>query len=335
MELLLQTVCVIGLLSVAAVLRNARSALRGTTLTMAWRWSVAAWMAWTIAGFLSLSGDRVPAGLLDQAWYIAALLAVCPPIAVLGAKQPMARVWSVFILFPLVLVLGWPAASAWGAGFPAAGWVVEEPVTAGFAFVLLMGLGNYIGTRYRLCAVLYGFSLLLVVGQLCPPFAARLPAAELLRMASILSLVAAAWYGAWRSYRVSPAATPFDRLWQEFRNQFGIVWGRRIQERFNETAARSGWPMRLESGGLAPARREDGPVGQTFPVRSALPAEGTRDVPEVRARIEAALRWLLRRFVEPAWIERQLGTAHEEGKAVPGDRPSEGTTGVAPTPSPG
>ena len=98
----------VSLLLVVPVLFRVRRFVRGTTLVTAWRWAAAAWI---------VLGRRVerriisflPASLQDQLWYAAAILGLCPPIAVLGAKRPGSRVWAAFVVLPLVLVFAWPA----------------------------------------------------------------------------------------------------------------------------------------------------------------------------------------------------------------------------------
>lgn len=279
-DILLATAATVGLVSEVPVLLKLRTALRGTTLTMAWSWLAAAWVLWTGTWVANLFAE-LPAALFDQLWYGTGLVALCPPIAVMGARRPMSRVWGWFVLLPLILVLGWPAASAWGPGFDRAPWVLEEPVLAGYALVLFMGIGNYAGTRYAIPALLYGVAAALLVSPLCPPVAAWLPSAAVCRTAATLCTFAAAGIGLARAVGHRRAAGHrLDRVWHDFRDTFGIVWARRIQERLNETARKANWGVLLGTSGF----------------------ESSSDP----AVAEDALRWLLRRFVDLDWINRRM-----------------------------
>ena len=288
----------LALLSVVPVLATLRVVLRGTTLTTAWTWLAAALAGAIISAATPFLLDASAIGLSDQLWYGTGILLLCPPIAVLGAKRPMSRVWSVFILLPLILVFGWPAASAWSAGWRNAAWVLEEPVFVGYALVLVMGAGNYIGTRGTVSSILYAIAALLIVAPLCPPLASRLPSATLCRLSATVCLAVAASFGAWRRPSARQSSQPatssgfkFDEVWRDFRNTFGIVWSRRIQDRFNELSRSSNWGVQLT------------PQGFVGPVEPAVPPN--QRAPDTLVAAEAALRWLLRRFVDPAWIDRK------------------------------
>ena len=80
----------------------------------------------------------------------------------------------------------------------------------------------------------------------------------------------------------------------DFRDLFGVVWARRILDRVNNVACQEGWPVRLHFDGLASADDPSKPVELT---------------PEQSARIESVLRWLLRRFVDPEWIDERMAEA--------------------------
>jgi hypothetical protein len=59
-----------------------------------------------------------------------------------------------------------------------------------------------------------------------------------------LALVAVRWGRA--------SASEFDRIWIEFRDQFGLVWGQRVREQFNSAAMNAGWSVQLDWRGLRP-----------------------------------------------------------------------------------
>ncbi len=102
-------------------------------------------------------------------------------------------------------------------------------------------------------------------------------------------LLGAAVWAARSAARSEVCPGGFDRVWNDFRDHFGIVWARRVQDRLNETGRKESWPGRIELHGFL-----------------------WKDPADVAAResanpkIEHALRWILRRFVDPEWIDARL-----------------------------
>lgn len=236
--------------------------------------------------------------MADHLWYASAVLAVCPPIAVLGSRRPGTRVWSWFIQFPLLLVLGWPVVSLWLQGSEIRGLQLETPQLAAYLLVLIMGAGNYCGTRFTLPVLFYATACgLLVVSSSvsCPAWLAdhwwaRLWATGLLVMAILLT--------GRSSSKDLRAVDRFDRLWFDFFDTFGVVWGRRIQDRVNFIAQKERWPARLELHGF---------VWTDVPEASSKRAA-------TESRIEHTCRWLLRRFVDPSWIDERIGASQTPGE---------------------
>jgi hypothetical protein len=225
-------------------------------------------------------------------WYAAGIVLVCPPIAILGARRPGSTWWSWFIVVPLLCVMGWPAAEAWRGGWPPEPLVIDAPVVIGYAFVLAMGLGNYFGTRFTRPAILLTAAALLNVSAFWPERPDWMPNATFSHLVAAAGVIAATWWGASILRRRSGSAWPLERVWLDFRETFGIVWARRVQERFNETARRSAWPVRLGSFGfVSEAGQRVDPTAVDAATSDAM---------------EAWLRWLLRRFVDAAWIDSRL-----------------------------
>jgi hypothetical protein len=223
------------------------------------------------------------------AWYLTSILALCPPISVLGARRPGSRVWGWFVLLPLIAVLGWPAATVLGTHQVLPSLQLEAPPLIGFALVLVMGCGNYAGTRFGLAACLFAAGQCLIVLPATRFVAESNAAPDAYRAAgALLWLLAAATANrAVRRPRLAPSGV--DRLWRDFRDLFGIVWAHRLQERINAEAARERWPVRLTSEGFLWEPQVDEPAR-------------TRALP----RREHTLRWLLRRFVDDSWIDARL-----------------------------
>lgn len=285
-----------GLLSLFPWYVARRRRLAGTTLTVALDWLLAAFAAWLVAWVLTRL-ELISVGRGDLLWYAVSVLWLCPPIAVLGARRPTIRVWGWFVLLPLMLVFGWPALSDVVRGSLSEHWTLEEPVLAGYALVLVMGAGNYaFGLGWGPVAV-YALAATLLMLPLVP-FAGRFAlSADDCRIAATLIVVGGVWIGsAVQRNRNSPKGTDdpwarFNRLWNDFRNCFGVVWSHRLRESFNETARNSGWPVVLLPTGLAPTNT---------PAGNARVNEGTI------AEIEHTWRWMLRRFVDPEWIDTRL-----------------------------
>lgn len=291
MDLLFRTLGTAALALTAGLLWRARRHLRGTTLTTAWGWAAAAWGAWSLAWLVEMLLSRLSAGAADQAWYGVSILMLCPPVAVLGARRPGARVWTWFVLLPLVLVFAWPALTEWNARWRFDPLRLQAPVALGYGLVLVMGLGNYFGTRYTLAVTILAAALILLIVPVAPFAPAGAWNADRARGWATLLLGIAAGT-AWLSARPSVAAVePLDRVWIDFRDLFGVVWAKRFLDRVNDTAQRERWSARLAMHGL-----------DWLP-----PADGLLSPAETLARADHAFRWLLRRFADPAWIDWRLG----------------------------
>jgi hypothetical protein len=281
-----------GIAGILPVLKRLRRGFRGTALESAGGWAEAVWLTWVFVPVVTIAASPV-SHWADPLWYFAAVLALTPPIAILGARRPTSRVWTWFVLLPLVLIFAWPLfAVLRGAGGPSA-FSLEAPLVVGYVLVLLMGAGNYLGLRFSLSALLWMAGLLLVVLPLCPATAGWMPGAQMGRVCGSLCLMTAAWMAdrqvaARANNRFGPS---LNRVWDDFRDLFGIVWARRVQERFNEEALRQGLPVRLGIHGFENARGD----------AAADALEG----PSL-ATAETSLRWLLQKFVDHDWIDARL-----------------------------
>ncbi|MBL8851409.1 MAG: hypothetical protein JNG89_17125, partial [Planctomycetaceae bacterium] len=272
------------------VVLSAWPAIRPTSLRLAWGWSLAASLAvaagWLLTGVLHC----VASPWSDMLWYGIAELLLCPLIAVLGARRPGVAVWNWFVLIPLLAVLGWPVAAAAMAGARPGSFILETPPLAGVLLVLVMGAGNYAGTRFRTSvAALLPAAVAIILFSLKSAAGLGLSTASMLAVWCVGAAAAAGW---WSGRRPRRGTAGPDRVWQDFRDQFGIVWAQRIRERVNERAAQEKWRVRLERSGFV---QVDGtPAGS-----------GELSDP----RISQALRWLLRRFVDIEWLDARLGVA--------------------------
>lgn len=271
------------------------TSIQGTTLKSAWRWGWSSWLLWAISWACELIPGAVPPGVLDQMWYSVALLMLAALVTILGAKRPGSRVWMWFVTVPMLLVLGWPALFSWWKGWPPTHLRLMSPALCAYAVVCVMGLGNYVGTRFLFSAIWMGAALALLVLPYSGWVSDLLPSTEACRLrATLCAGIAIIWPAL-----IPPSrrfSDPWDRVWVDFVNSFGIVWGRRLQDRFNETARQSNWGVTLDLYGLT---WDDSQPSAALMDRQQPPSW----TPEM----VTVLRWLLRRFVDQHWLERRVG----------------------------
>jgi hypothetical protein len=292
MEALLRLMATVAIVSCALPVLRARVILRKTTLLEAWRWGVLALVVWAGSWFVTGLARLVRPEWGDQLWMASAVFMISPFIAALGARRPAARVWSWFIVLPVTIVLLLPAVTAWNRDLSPAPLRLEVPMLAGYALVLLMGAGNYLGTRFVLSALLVAASCLSVIWPLSE-FASRWEAPpSTIHAAATIGISAAAWLGLWQGQRTRPASSiAIERVWNDYRDLFGIVWARRVLDRVNGIARQEGWSVVLHFDGLS----------------AADPGKRAEMTVDESRRLEEVLRWLLRRFVDPEWIDERLG----------------------------
>lgn len=338
-------VAMVTLLTLAPLLWRLRSSFQQTALHPAWPWLGLAWLA----TLLVLPVDRwlaVREGPAQMAWYAAAVLALAPGIAVLGARWPTARVWNLFVVLPLLAVFSWPIAVPALRGSRVEQWQLEEPMVLAYGLVLLMGAGNYLGTRKTASALASMAGWLLVVCSVCPAFrpAGASPAAIRAVAAVCLGVAALALPRPPRK-PLAPATNPaanagstdamterWQRLLAEFHELFGMVWTRRLQERFQDQAQQAKLPVAWTWEGLeavpspataSPAVPPAGPqeLAGASRERPQDLASARENSPGGRAGLDAAqlaaadriLRWLLVKFVEPGWIEARVPVLTRDG----------------------
>ncbi len=258
-------------------------------LSPAFLWGFFAILFWCVALLTSLSVNHINLAWQDQTWYWSAILACCPLISVLGAKRPTSRVWNWFIILPLIAVLGWPALTVLIRYPDLVALKIQAPVYLGFALVLVMGIGNYMGSRYGMSAFLLGVAVALSLWPTSSSYSGTVDSAIRLRGIAAFICGIAVLHAYRQSIRPSLEDSGYDKLWFDFRDAFGIVWSIRIQDRINQTAEKETWCVRLGTEGFI--WEEDAPSDK-------------RDLSE--ERLTHTLHWLLRRFVDSKWIDERL-----------------------------
>lgn len=279
-------------------IRSVLPALKPTTLAGAGIWFIAGmafWLVVTCAQLLT-AWDlwTIPVALTSRGNYLSTILLLTPLVSVLGAKRPGIRFWNFFVVIPMLLMLNWPLiAEAFGT-IPNRTLNLEPPALMGAFVVLLMVLGNYFGTMFTLPAVLYclGIAVALTTSSESMPQILQSPLA--VRGISGCLMAFALLLSAKRMRQASRDRTGYEGLWLDFRDWFGILWTRRVMERLNQTADKEDWACRLTLEGLEWNSDSD----KTSESETIL-------------KMDHAFRWMLRRFVDEAWINERVQSVRE------------------------
>jgi hypothetical protein len=247
---------------------------RQTSLIQAVNWAVVAWVAWL--GVLGFAGSSDLTARLDVVRYLALCLTGCAGVAVLGARRPGVGAWN-FVVLGLLAVMLLPVAE----GLVLGGRSLHTLRILFLAATLAVGILNYLPTRLAPAAVLLATGCTWEILTLIPLVpAAGWPGEQI--SPGWLCLGLTPWAG-WLGWRMAPPPrSEFDRLWLDFRNRFGLVWGQRVREQFNRSATHAGWPVHLFWQGLALLNP------------GTAPPE-----PTILDDIVATLRALLKRFGPP------------------------------------
>jgi hypothetical protein len=217
---------------------------------------------------------------------------LAPFVALLGAKRPQDRAWQ-WIVLSLMILLALPSLKAMlfdggAAPAPHAAWRWL------LAVIALAGLLNFLPTRYGAAAALFCGAQLLELADYLPGFTGPLSGWDsLLGLGLAVAALLAAHVAAPRG---NSGVKSIDRLWLDFRDAFGALWALRVAERFNASAAQSGWNVRLGWSGLEGGREDQDPDQEGKPISAAV-------VPVMHQN----LKTLLWRFVTPEWIAERLG----------------------------
>jgi hypothetical protein len=192
---------------------------------------------------------------------LALCLTGCAAVAVLGARRPGVAAWD-FVVGGLLAVLLLPVAEGWFSGGALRLEWFRVVLVGG---VLAVGVLNYLPTRLGPAAAC------LAVGGGVELFAV----AESERVRSFvylgwLALVLTPWVAYGEIRRRAPARTELDRVWLDFRDRFGLVWGQRLREQFNRSAAHAGWPVVLTWQGMRWSSREPPPEEMLATMRALM-----------------------------------------------------------------
>ncbi len=274
------------------VVRLTRS-VRYTSLTAAAAWAIWFQVTLTVTTIATVAKSRVPLGVLDQLWYLTAVSALCPFVAVLGARRGRLLEWSLFIVLPLIVVLEWPALAQLTRCWHGQRLELETPALIAFGVVMLMSMSNYAfdpqGTSAT--AIFWIGTWLLFVLGIAPMIDWKQFTGEHFpQLLAVVIFQTSVWLHVQEASKRNRRSLDWDRVWIEFQKFFGSVWTLRLMARVNEVATRDQWPWRLTPNGMQPATRD-------------APHPGS---PTADPRVDQTFRWLLKPFVDPEWIDERL-----------------------------
>lgn len=195
---------------------------------------------WTWGGLVGLLITEILGNWRDTCCYLALCLTACTVVAILGARRPIIAAWpGVLAGFFVVLLL--PLADVVLTGQPR----YEGVGLTLLAGTLLMGTLNYLPTCFWPAALLGGLGCgLELLGLFVLADQERVLLVGSLCLALTPLLGALAWARRW------PGTSELDRLWLDFRDRFGLIWGQRLREMFDTAAANADFPVHLSWGGL-------------------------------------------------------------------------------------
>jgi hypothetical protein len=224
--------------SAAYPLLRAWQGSRHTSLRHAVAWAALAWAGWLILAALAMCAADASA-----ARYTALCLTGCAAVAVLGARRPGVGAWN-FVLLGLLTVMLLPLAELLVVGAKSL-----DPIRVVFlCATLAVGVLNYLPTRLAAAAVLLAAGCAAETALLLTPdgHVGRL---ECSTGSGRLCLALSPW-AAFAGLRRRGAVSDAGRLWLDFRDRFGLVWGQRLREQFNHAAANAGRPLYLAWRGI-------------------------------------------------------------------------------------
>jgi hypothetical protein len=199
-------------------------------------------------------------------------------VAVLGARWPGERAWNLIVL-TLLAIFSLPILeqALLGRALERSRVGMDMPRFAYFWVIALVGIVNYLPTRSCAPACLYALALSAQTMAVGPwEISSQLAEAASALAGILLSL--AAW-SALALRRVGP--TGLCGMWLFLRDGWGMVWSLRVRDRWNASAQRYSWPIRLQWHGVVH--------------RPELP----RLTSTQQEAAEAEFRFLLRRFADP------------------------------------
>jgi hypothetical protein len=232
-----------------------------TTLRPAICWAFTGWLVW---GWIVWT-DIIQGEPSSELRYLATSLTGCAAVAVLGARRPGVMAWNFVVAGLLVVMLFLLMESRLAED----DLILNRLKIICLASSVALGILNYLPTRMGPAAILLALSSAFQIGLLIgsESLTARLRPAEPISWLTLALIPWTAYAGI--RWRAKPPSE-FDHQWLSFRDRFGLVWGQRLREQFNESAKHAGWPVVLRWQGLRILR---GAPTHTLPELGIAPQE--------------------------------------------------------------
>jgi hypothetical protein len=292
---------------------------RGTTLVAPLIWTLVSIFIVTSA-FVALTYSAASAsartiGSDDKWWLLAVCSTFCPLMSLLGAKRPQHRAWQ-WIVLSFWIVAAFPALE--GLVFqPGEPLVVPILWRWFYAVLLLLSAVNYLPTRFAPASLLATAGQTLLVWPYLPMVSAAAGHAmlgiTLLCAAVCLARVAAYFrFRKQQGWRGDAALlTGWTRVWIDFRDAYGLMWGARVMERIESLLQSPNAAAWLQWDGFHFPSLERNQTGSEDSAPSGNAAAITANQQEASSRnaiaaVEPGIRNLLRRFVSNDWIDQRL-----------------------------
>ena len=170
--------------------------------------------------------------------YLALCLSACALVAVLGARQPGMAAWN-FVVAGLLAILLMPLVEQpWNSPR----WQLDIPRALFLGSILIVGIINYLPTRWMLPALAAGAWSVTDLWRLSQQSQAGPSAVMATLFAALI----------WLALTRKPpnVIDELRALWLAFRDSYGLVWSLRVQEQFNNAAQHAGLPVRLKWNGV-------------------------------------------------------------------------------------
>ncbi|MFM7316158.1 MAG: hypothetical protein ACKO5E_04375, partial [bacterium] len=275
------------LLVTFADLTLASRCLRGTSLRAATVWARLAVLL-AILAMVFDAPDATGNGLAGLFSHICFLAILASLVSVLGARRPGENAWALLCgIFLVIGLLPMLEGVSLSRRFDVLDQLrLNSPWNYFLVLVIFAGVSNYLPTRFFAASLVLGFGLGYHLRLIWKPDG-RSPWRGEYWWVLPWCLALCVAMASLKALREREQGSRFHALWQPFRDAWGAAWALRVLERFNQTAVRNHWPVRLHWFGLF---NESGSKNQETNYNEAL-AENTLAV-------------LIRRFGDVEKIER-------------------------------
>ena len=230
--------------------------LRGTSLRGATVW---ARLAVLMAIFAMLfyqpdSHGNAISGLFTHITFLATLASL---VSVLGARRPGENAWAllcgIFLLIGLMPMLEGVSLSR---RFDVLDQLrLDSPWNYFLALVVFAGVSNYLPTRFFASSMLIALGLGYYLRMIWKPEGRSPWRGEYWWILS-WCIATAILIGCLSAMKKRKSEGVFQSIWLPFRDAWGAAWALRVLERFNQSAIRNQWPVRLHWFGLFPEKNQ-------------------------------------------------------------------------------